>query len=182
MKYRKHIRLYGYDYSGNGYYFITLCTSSWQKLFEPRISKHYGHELSPNVVATPWPALKSCVAAGASPANFKENSDIVEHNLNDLERKFALELDFYCLMPDHIHLTLFLNDDFVTESRKITALPWIINAFKGWCTRKFGKPVWQPNFYEHIIRNEQALDKIRKYILNNPNIEYEDINWGRLDG
>lgn len=31
-----------------------------------------------------------------------------------------------------------------------------------------GKPVWQRNYYEHIIRNENDLNRIRKYILNNP--------------
>lgn len=169
MRYRKHIRLSGFDYSQNGYYFVTLCTLSWRKLFEPCISKRYGHKLTPDVAAGPWPA------------HFKENSNLVEENLKDLERKFSLDLDFYCLMSDHIHIILFLNDSFATEERKLAALPWIINAFKGWCTRKFGKPIWQPNYYEHIIRNDHALDKIRKYILNNPNVEYENINWKRLD-
>jgi len=29
-------------------------------------------------------------------------------------------------------------------------------------------PVWQRNYYEHIIRNEESLNRIRQYILNNP--------------
>jgi len=31
-----------------------------------------------------------------------------------------------------------------------------------------GKPVWQRNYYEHIIRDEADLDRIRKYIQDNP--------------
>ena len=31
-----------------------------------------------------------------------------------------------------------------------------------------GMPVWQRNYYEHIIRNERDLDEIRQYIINNP--------------
>ena len=31
-----------------------------------------------------------------------------------------------------------------------------------------GRPVWQRNYYEHIIRNEKALNQIRQYILDNP--------------
>ena len=31
-----------------------------------------------------------------------------------------------------------------------------------------GLPVWQRNYYEHIIKSEQALNKIRKYIAANP--------------
>jgi hypothetical protein len=34
-----------------------------------------------------------------------------------------------------------------------------------------GVPVWQRNYYEHIIRNETELNKIREYIINNP------LNW-----
>ena len=36
-----------------------------------------------------------------------------------------------------------------------------------------GKPIWQPNYYEHIIRNEKSLYEIRNYIQNNP-LEWED--------
>jgi hypothetical protein len=28
--------------------------------------------------------------------------------------------------------------------------------------------VWQRNYFEHIIRNEQSLNRIRRYILDNP--------------
>jgi REP element-mobilizing transposase RayT len=35
-----------------------------------------------------------------------------------------------------------------------------------------GTPVWQRNYYEHIIRNEKELEKIREYIQNNP------LKWG----
>lgn len=33
--------------------------------------------------------------------------------------------------------------------------------------------LWQRNYYEHIIRNEESLGKIREYIVNNP------LNWGQ---
>jgi len=29
-------------------------------------------------------------------------------------------------------------------------------------------PVWQRNYYEHIIRHEIELNRIREYIMNNP--------------
>jgi REP element-mobilizing transposase RayT len=34
--------------------------------------------------------------------------------------------------------------------------------------RKTGAQVWQRNYYEHIIRDEAELRRIRVYILNNP--------------
>jgi len=177
-KYRKHIRLKGFDYSSNHYYFVTICTKGRQELFEPRISKRYGHKLSDFVTD---------VAAGPWPAQSKINSDIAEFNLKDLENKFDVDLDFYCLMPNHLHFIVVLGQ--ARQGRAVTpdsgkkpvALPWIINAFKGWCTRRFGKSLWQPNYYEHIIRSEDALDRIRGYILHNPYIEYDEINWKLLD-
>jgi len=31
-----------------------------------------------------------------------------------------------------------------------------------------GRPVWQPNYHEHVIRNEKELQRVREYICNNP--------------
>ncbi|MDD5773700.1 MAG: hypothetical protein PHX78_09585 [bacterium] len=51
----------------------------------------------------------------------------------------------------------------------------IVRSFKARCTRAINKihnnidiPVWQRNYYEHIIRNEIELNSIREYIVNNP--------------
>ncbi|MBE9171245.1 transposase [Pleurocapsales cyanobacterium LEGE 06147] len=52
----------------------------------------------------------------------------------------------------------------------------LIGAFKTVSTKQInilrntpGTPVWQRNYYEHIIRSQDALDYIREYIINNPN-------------
>jgi len=51
----------------------------------------------------------------------------------------------------------------------------IINQFKGACTKRIQliNPsfVWQRNFNDHIIRNEKDLERIREYILRNPETE-----------
>jgi REP element-mobilizing transposase RayT len=39
----------------------------------------------------------------------------------------------------------------------------------------FNKKIWQRNYFEHIIRNEQSLEKIRNYIFNNPGSWLDDI-------
>jgi REP element-mobilizing transposase RayT len=48
----------------------------------------------------------------------------------------------------------------------------IINQFKRKCTIEMGKlaenSIWQPRFYDHVVRNEQSLFRIREYIKNNP--------------
>jgi REP element-mobilizing transposase RayT len=177
LKYRRHIRLKGFDYSSSHYYFVTVCTRNRREFFEPRVSKRYGHELPGFVVAAgPWPA-QSVIS-----------SNIVEQKLSNIEVNFDVDLDFYCLMPDHLHFIIALGQ--ARQGRAATSdpdkkppstLPWVINAFKGWCTRSCGKPIWQPNYYEHIIRSEEALNCIREYILRNPWVEYDEIDWKGLD-
>lgn len=39
-----------------------------------------------------------------------------------------------------------------------------------------GQKVWQRNYYEHIIRNDKSLNRIRDYIINNPMQWHEDRN------
>ncbi|HSV74411.1 MAG TPA: transposase, partial [Chthonomonadales bacterium] len=55
------------------------------------------------------------------------------------------------------------------------ALPEIIRQFKTFAARRIndwrgtaGTPVWQRNYYEHIVRDEQSLNRIRQYISDNP--------------
>ena len=55
------------------------------------------------------------------------------------------------------------------------SLPTILRAFKAAVTRRInrkhctpGQPVWQRNYYEHIIRNDYSLNRIREYIYYNP--------------
>ena len=47
-------------------------------------------------------------------------------------------------------------------------LPEVVRAFKALVTRETGVKFWQRNYYEHVIRNERVLLKIREYIENNP--------------
>jgi REP element-mobilizing transposase RayT len=60
-------------------------------------------------------------------------------------------------------------------------LPELIRAFKTFSARRIneargtpGTSIWQPNYYEHVIRSERSLDAIREYILTNPQRWTED--------
>src|SRR5512138_471999 len=64
------------------------------------------------------------------------------------------------------------------------SIPTIIRAYKSAvtyavnaCQNQRGAVLWQRNYYEHVIRNEQAYENIYNYILNNPlNWEQDDEN------
>jgi REP element-mobilizing transposase RayT len=95
-------------------------------------------------------------------------------------------LDAYAIMPNHIHGILVLGDS-VGATRRVAPTPHqrpgplpgsiaaIIAQFKGQSARRInllrgnpGARVWQRNYDEHIVRDEQDLQRLREYIANNP--------------
>ena len=68
----------------------------------------------------------------------------------------------------------------LTPMKAQTPLPEIVRQLKTFSAKRInilrkttGKPVWQRNYYEHIIRNDQSFQKIGEYILSNP-IQWEN--------
>ena len=122
---RKNLRLKDYDYSSNGYYFITICAR------DRRV--------------------------------FRDNQEIIRETLCSLPQKYkGVSLDYSVVMDDHLHSILVLNDFGKTISE-------VVRQFKALVTLKTKrKEIWQKGFYEHVIRNEKALNKIREYIQNTP--------------
>ncbi len=102
----------------------------------------------------------------------KKYEEIIEEILLSLPERFSgLTIDWYILMPTHLHMIFVFN-----ETKK--DLSEIIRIFKALVTRNTRMKFWQRNYYEHVIRNEDALLKIREYIQNNPlaeNIKFEEF-------
>ncbi len=93
---------------------------------------------------------------------------ILEEELKATESHFdGVKVDYYTIMQDHLHAI------FVFYKAEVS-LGKVVQAFKSLSTRRLkkegfrGKTFWQRNYYEHIIRDEKALQKIRTYIQNNP--------------
>jgi putative transposase len=107
-------------------------------------------------------------------------------------------LDEYVIMPNHIHGVLtFLDTPYYRESKREASLSEVIRAFKAKSTklirdnkielvdavspvgRMNAAPthIWQDSFYDHVIRNEPDLQRIREYIFNNPlQWELDELN------
>jgi putative transposase len=98
-------------------------------------------------------------------------------------------LDTFVVMPNHVHGIILLADDWEgaglkpAPSLKMHALPEIIRAFKTFSARTIndrqgsrGESVWQRNYYEHVVRDENDLSRIRQYIVDNPACWAEDSN------
>jgi len=106
-------------------------------------------------------------------------------------------LDAWVIMPNHLHGIIIIQDSpvrahrsapqppqpqaFQFIQRPAQSIPSFIAGFKAAATKRInlyrnapGTPVWQRNYYEHIIRNELALEGIQDYIHNNPSTWSQD--------
>jgi len=97
-----------------------------------------------------------------------------------------VELDQFVIMPNHIHGVIMIYDykpvgvqyiEPLQENKYQHIIPGsigsIIRSYKSavtrWCNKNNHQNFqWQRNYYEHIIRNENELNRIREYIQNNP--------------
>jgi REP element-mobilizing transposase RayT len=101
------------------------------------------------------------------------NGQIVRYVWIDLPKHYPhLELDAFCMMPNHMHFIIVLDAGNQTLRHPLSE---IIRALKTFSAKRInalcqtlGIPVWQRNYYEHIIRNERDYQIKRNYILNNP--------------
>ena len=96
---------------------------------------------------------------------------ILEEELERLQGRFSgIKIDYYMIMKNHMHV-IFIFEDAEVE------LPRVVQTFKSVTTLRIkregygGKVFWQRNYYEHVIRNSNVLNKIRQYIENNPSME-----------
>ncbi|MGA7562458.1 MAG: transposase [Desulfobaccales bacterium] len=112
--------------------------------------------------------------------NLNDYAEIFQHHWLDLSQHYPdVQSDAFVIMPNHVHGLAFLEDVGTglkpAPKGKHHPLPEIIRAFKTFSARhinklrnRAGKPVWQRNYYEHVIRRDESLAKIREYIENNP--------------
>jgi putative transposase len=65
----------------------------------------------------------------------------------------------YVLMPDHLHWLMVLHEGTLAD---------VMRLLKGRSARAIGQPIWQANYYDHAVRQEEDLQKMARYILANP--------------
>ena len=168
---RRSIRLKGYDYTTPGAYFVTIVTHHRECLFgeiengEMRLSR------AGEIAARCWEAISAHFA--------------------------SVGLDLFVVMPNHLHGIIIMGagrgeasaNTMPEMPTRLTAdasplrrdgtqpgsLPAIIQNFKSVSTRCLnalcatpGVHVWQRDYYEHIVRDEAGLTRLRGYIQNNP--------------
>ncbi len=165
---RRTLRLTGYDYSQTGAYFVTVCTHERCCLFGDIVDEEMQLNDAGAMIEMLW-------------------SEIPEHYP-------GVEIDVYQVMPNHLHAIVLLVGTGIepgTEEERTTPRPSVpssgllslanvVQYFKtlttsryihgvresGW--RPFPGTMWQRSYYEHVIRNDEDMHRIRAYITGNP--------------
>ncbi|KPK91109.1 MAG: hypothetical protein AMJ94_07845 [Deltaproteobacteria bacterium SM23_61] len=164
---RRSIRLKEYNYGQPGAYFVTICAHRRECLFGEIVKGKVALNEYGKIVEEEW------------------------HKTKQMRR--GVDLDAFIVMPNHIHGIIVLTGIPIPSDRRGTmhraptlqfeqfgrptanSIPTIIRGIKSSVTQQInrlrgtpGQPVWQRNYYEHVIRNEIDLQETREYIQNNP--------------
>jgi putative transposase len=196
-KQRRTIRLSGYDYSRPGEYFITICTQHRFCLFGEVVNGSMILNRNGQIAKSEW--IKTAeIRENVELDAFIIMPNHV-HGIIRIINNIPNHVGAYGNTPPQDGNTPpqdgntppqdgntpRINDQksqnknesnkFRSPSKTIGA---IIRGYKSAVTTKInsedrlpGRKIWQRNYYEHIIRNDQALNRIREYIIQNP------MNW-----
>lgn len=156
---RRSIRHAHHDYTSAGAYFITICTQGRLCLFGDVVDRCMTLNAAGTMIAEQWLALGG--------------------------RFSGLRTDAFVVMPNHFHGILVVSAprpdaDSTTPLPHAPALGDIVGAFKSLTTNAYGHGVrsaqwpafkdrlWQRNYFERVVRDEEELNRIREYIRENP--------------
>ncbi len=174
IHHRRSIRLPSYDYSQDGWYFVTICTQNPKYMFGEIVKDQMHLNNAGSMVKTWWQKVTN---------------------------KFpSAQTDEYVVMPNHFHGIINIvgaapcgrpnlgghpdpdntNNKLGQPYKVAPTLGDIVNWFKTMTTNRyirgvkqnswprFSGKLWQRNYYEHIIRNEDELNHLHRYIADNP--------------
>jgi REP element-mobilizing transposase RayT len=157
---RGPVRLKEYDYSQPGAYFVTICVNGHRCMFGEVTEDEMRLNDSAQIVCKCW---------------------------NDLPRHYPhVQTDAFVVMPNHVHGIIMLIETNVGAGLRPAptgsgmgierhGLSEIVRAFKSFSARRInelqrtpGTRVWQRGYYERVVRNDEELNRIRRYIADNP--------------
>jgi REP element-mobilizing transposase RayT len=180
---RRSIRLPGYDYARAGWYFLTICCHNRAHLFGEIVGA-YG--IRPEITE---PTMKLNEFGIIAQNEWLKTADI----------RANVELGEFVIMPNHMHAIVGLSglSEWQNHQSGINDAPGVFNTplrspsqtigaivrgYKSAVTRQLRQlgqngNIWQRNYYEHIIRNEDSFLQISEYIIHNPGLwaDEEDL-------
>jgi REP element-mobilizing transposase RayT len=173
VHHRRSIRLRGHDYAGGGVYFVTLCAADRRPLFGTVVNGRMALNDAGRAAAACWRGI---------PMHFPQAA-----------------LDEWIVMPDHVHGILRIDcrghrglpchaPTAPAFGRPVAgALGTIVGAYKAATTRAIRHgtglacqapaTIWQRNYYDILVRDDRALNNIRRYIRDNP-AHWDTLRYG----
>jgi len=173
---RRSLRLPGHDYASSGAYFVTLVTYErvcW-----------FGEVADAGVNCQVMLSEYGRIAREEWFCTAQRRPNVILHE------------DEFVVMPNHVHGIIWIMEDEVGAQRRCAptmhdhnpslyvapgSLGAIVRAYKSAVARRInalrktpGAPMWQRNYYEHIVRSEKELALIQEYIAHNPSRWHED--------
>jgi putative transposase len=183
IHHRRSIRLRNYDYSQAGAYFVTICTQNKDCLFGNISDGEMKLSEMGIIAAQCWDWLSG------------------QYEYVDLDAYIVMPNHMHGILvinnsrggsrTAHDNNDACEGDTVDSEGGSRTAptikrksVGRLVGAFKTVSSKNInqirnsrGIPVWQRNYHEHVIRNENELNNIRQYIVNNPFKWEEDENF-----
>lgn len=188
IHHRHSIRLKDYDYSQEGAYFVTICVLRHECLFGEIVNGEMVLNGMGRIVADEWaktPGMRSNVELDVfsiMPNHF--HAIILLHDnavgAHCMRPEFPGNPESIDINESHAYSgesRAHVNRAHVSAPlrRESGSVGSIIAGFKSATTKRIntfrnnaGCPVWQRNYYERVIRNENELSSAREYIVNNP--------------
>ena len=156
---RKDIRLKNFDYSSPGAYFLTICTENRRQILS--------HIVGGDVLDAP------------KNLELSPYGKIAEKYINQLNEFYDnMVIDRYVIMPNHIHLMLFVIENGASRTspptKQHSSVSRFVSTFKRFCNKEYGENIWQRHFNDHIIRSREDYEEHVKYIYENPLRWYYD--------
>ena len=180
VHHRRSLRLQSWDYRNRGAYYVTICTHQRALLFQGDQIKH--------ALRMAWRSIGRY--SSAHPDEFVAMPNHVHGIIwlrgTTVGRVAAQALSEGTLQPNGVAETRTTSVHTCAAPLRLFAvdtgsLAAVVRAFKSNTTRRVnalrstpGEPVWQRNYYEHIIRDDRDLERAREYIIDNPRRWAED--------
>lgn len=195
IHHRHSIRLKDYDYSRNGAYFVTICVWQRECMFGGIVNDEMVLNDMGRIVVGEWEKtskMRSNVELdvfSVMPNHFHAIFLIRDNVGAHVDRAHIsaplpgqkTNVGAYCMRPESAAMATMLqaNDNRAHVSaplrRQSGSIGSVFAGFKSATTKQInifrnnpGCPVWQKNYYERVIRNEDELTRAREYIVNNP--------------
>ncbi|MGM0377476.1 MAG: transposase [Bacteroidota bacterium] len=180
-KNRRSIRLQGYDYSSPGEYFITICTQNRESLFGDVINGEMVLNDVGIIAREFWNRISERYE------NVVLDTFIVMPN----HVHGIIGIEYHPERDQHpvgaIHELPLRDGNSDSETYRKQRRQMLLSKIIGWYKMNVAKQAnillnntgnrfWQRNYYEHIIRDDKSLHRIRDYIINNPAQWEEDMN------